>query len=94
MKGGRWVCVYDKKSYEIANNVLENLKKASVQAGIVVQDPEWIELTSFNDTDALSDELKRYIRHNGQPSIALIVLSYEKFYRVVKNICYNLNIVS
>ena len=88
MKAGKWVFVYDKRSYELANNVLENLKKASVQAGIIVQEPEWIELSSFNEADVFEDELRRYCRNKGEPSIALIVLSYEKFYRVVKNICY------
>lgn len=94
MKEGRWVFVYDKKSFDLANNVLENMKKASVQAGIVVEEPSWIELSSFNETDTFERELKQFIRNNGEPSIALIVLSYERYYRAVKNVCYANNIVS
>jgi aubergine-like protein len=94
LKAGRWLFVYDARSYELANMVFDSLRKSSVSLGLVVEEPQWIELKNFNDTDAFEKELDHYLRNVGEPSIAVILLSYEKYYKILKNICYKRNIVS
>lgn len=94
LKSGRWLLVYEARNYEIANNTYENMRKAAVAMGIIVEEPHWIELATMNATDAFEKELGYYINKFGEPSICCILLSYERFYRALKNICYNKNVIS
>lgn len=43
--------VYDKRNYENANNVLQLLQKAAQAISMSVEEPFWIELDNFNQTD-------------------------------------------
>ena len=55
---------------------------------MVVESPSWIELKNCNDTHAFEEELFDYIKHNGEPSIIVIMVAHEKYYRRFKNVCY------
>ena len=61
---------------------------------MVVQDPHWIELDNFNQSDIFEKQLRDFIKKSGEPSIVLLMLPQERQYKLYKNICYNLNVVT
>ena len=40
--------VYDKRSYDNANNVFVCFQKSAVSIGMIVEEPTWFELDNFN----------------------------------------------
>lgn len=94
LKAGRWILVYDKRSFDNANNVFTCLQKSAVNLGIIVEEPAWFELESFNHTDVFEKQLRDFCKKSGEPSIVMLMLAQDRQYKVYKNICYNQNVIS
>lgn len=77
LREGKWIFVYDRRSYEMANNVFENLQKASVTLGMVIEQPQWFELNSLQEMDIFEEQLTQFIKKSGQPQIAMLMLTNE-----------------
>ena len=54
----KWLCLYDKRNYNDAENLLNSLQKASGGYHIKIEEPEWVEMTSTyaDDWTATVDE--------------------------------------
>lgn len=94
LKAGRWILVYDKRNFDNANNVFTCLQKSSINLGIIVEEPVWFELESFNHSDVFERQLREYCKKSGEPSIVMLMLAQERQYKLYKNICYNQNVIS
>ena len=70
------------------------MQSSSVSLGMIVEEPSWIELNGSSDQENFGLHLDDYIKKNGEPSIVLIMLSFEKYYRFFKNVCYARNCIS
>jgi aubergine-like protein len=94
LKAGKWILVYDSRNYENANNVFTCMQKAAVSIGMAVEEPTWFEFESFNHSDVFEKKLREYCKKNGEPSIVMLMIAQERQYKVYKNICYNMNVIS
>ena len=54
-----WICFYEKNNYYDAENLYNNLNKASKAFGLKIAEPEWIEIrnnSSAKDWTATADD--------------------------------------
>lgn len=70
------------------------MQQASLKIGIVVEDPNWIELERGDDTYGCEKQLKALIDQKMKPTIAVVMLGNERFYKGFKHVCYGNNIIS
>lgn len=56
---------------------------------MIVEEPSWIELDNFNQSDIFEKRLREYCKKNGEPSIVMMMLANDRQYKIYKNICYN-----
>lgn len=90
----KWALVYEQRHYQQADALLDVLRKASMQLGIQVEEPSWIEVPRIDDTYNCERQLKALIDNKMRPSIVLVMLPQERYYKGIKNVCYGLNIIS
>lgn len=95
----RWIMVYEKSDrvYKVADNIYNDLCKASKQLGLKVEEPYWIELSKETNRQQLEEELCEYIGGNGQyrhPTIVLFVLQRENNYEMYKEVMLKYEILS
>ena len=46
MKNKNWICLYEKSNYDDADYLYKTLKKSSKGYGLIVEEPEWIEMNN------------------------------------------------
>jgi hypothetical protein len=87
--------VYDAKyQFKTADDLYNDMRKASGALGMNVEEPEWFELPMENDIITFKRSLESYKRKNGDPIIVVIVLKNGGNYSLFKNACYSMNVVS
>lgn len=90
----RWAIVYEQRHYDFANGLLQAFQQASVKLGIQVEEPHWIQVSRIDDTYGCEKQLRELIDAKQRPSIVLVMLSHERFYKPYKNMCYSLKLIS
>lgn len=90
----RWAIVYERKHYNLANNLHQTLDQASQKLGLHIEDPSWIELDRGDDTFSFAQQLKALIDAKKRPSIVLVMLANERLYKNFKAVCYQQQVVS
>ena len=69
----QWVIVYTGRDYDSANSLLENMKRAAGGFGILVQDPQWIEVPAEGGRVGPKDFIKA-IKSDVNPTNCKIVI--------------------
>lgn len=94
-----WIMVYENQPrvFNVADEIYNNLVKASKQLGLKVQEPHWIELNKENNFNELDQELQSYMFKNKvfrHPKMVLCVLQREHNYQQFKEVMLKYNIAS
>ena len=72
-----WLCFYEKKNYYDAENLYNNLSKASKGFGLKILEPEWIEMpdkaTPKNWTDTVEDYIGKDITQSKYTFVVFLI---------------------
>lgn len=90
----RWAIVYEKRHFNQANQLFQTLQQASSKLGLVVEEPNWIELERGDDTYGCEKQLQSLIERKMKPTIAVVMLGNERFYKGFKHVCYGNSVIS
>lgn len=76
---GEWIMVYENSDrvYDIANDIYNNMVKASNQLKMKVEEPHWIELTRESNKEEFEEKLVEYMMSQSvfkHPTMVLVVL--------------------
>jgi hypothetical protein len=92
----QWIMVYEKNQrndrvYQIADNIYNDLCKASGQLKLRVEEPAWIELERENCREEFEDKLLEYMMGNKDrtikhPTMVVVVLQKENNYTMFKEV--------
>jgi len=59
-----WACFYEKSNYNDAENLYNNLNKASKAYGLKIAEPEWIEMNNKSSAQDWTDTADDYFGEN------------------------------
>ena len=59
-----WICFYEKYNYNDAENLYNNLDKASKKFGLKIAEPEWIEMRNNSSAEDWTDTADDYFGEN------------------------------
>lgn len=90
----RWAIVYEKRNFNQANGLFDAFQQSSVKLGIRVEEPSWIEIDRADDAYTCEKSLKELIAAKKTPSIVLVMLSRDSYYKIFKSLCYKLGLVT
>jgi hypothetical protein len=62
-----WIFVYEKKNYNLAGTIYNNLYDSSIKLGVAIEEPHWIELESIREASKFDKLLADHIKKNGPP---------------------------
>lgn len=86
---------YTSNDYNSCNSVFQLLVEAGNKFGLVVEEPEWIELGQNFNTEDLDRQLGNYKKHyKKSPVIVVMLVPQENTYQDAKKICYKNGTVS
>ena len=72
-----WLCFYEKNNYYDAENLYNNLSKASKGFGLKILEPEWIEMpdkaTPKNWTDTVEDYIGKDITQSKYTFVVFLI---------------------
>ena len=74
--------------------MFETLCQASVKINLRVEEPNWIEIDRGDDFYGAEMQIKALIDNKKRPTIILVMLGNERYYKTYKSLCYNNNIIS
>ena len=90
---GEWIMVYENSDrvYQVADNIYNDMVKASSQLRIKVEEPTWIELSRESNREEFEEKLVKYMmgqqdRQFRHPTMVLIVLQRENNYSMFKEV--------
>ncbi len=86
-----WIMVYENSDriYDIANEIYNNMVKASNQLRMKVEEPHWIELSRESNKEEFEEKLVEYMMGQKEfkhPTMVLVVLQRENNYSQFKEI--------
>ena len=80
----KWICLYRKSNYNDADYLFKSLSKASQGYGLVISEPEWVEMGDRDDAQAWVNTADDYMNGN-QYKFALFLLDKnDRIYRTIK----------
>ena len=80
----KWICLYRKSNYNDADYLFKSLSKASQGYGLVISEPEWVEMGDRDDAQAWVNTADDYMNGN-QYKFALFLLDKnDRHYRTIK----------
>ena len=80
----KWICLYRKSNYNDADYLFKSLSKASQGYGLVISEPEWVEMGDRDDAQTWVNTADDYMNGN-QYKFALFLLDKnDKIYRTIK----------
>jgi aubergine-like protein len=80
----KWICLYRKSNYNDADYLFKSLSKASQGYGLVISEPEWVEMGDRDDAQAWVNTADDYMNGN-QYKFALFLLDRnDRHYRTIK----------
>lgn len=99
LRKDRWIMVYEntQRSFQIADNIFQDLQKASAQLKIVVEEPYWIELSKETNREELDYKIQEYMMGSKQfehPLMCLMVVHRESTYPMFKEVMLQYRIPS
>ena len=56
-----WICLYEKRNYDNADNLYKTLKSASKGFGLKIEEPEWIEMSNNSKAKVWASKAEEYI---------------------------------
>ena len=80
----KWICLYRKSNYNDADYLFKSLNKASQGYGLVISEPEWVEMGDRDDAPTWVNTADDYMNGN-QYKFALFLLDRnDRIYRNIK----------
>ena len=80
----KWICLYRKSNYNDADYLFKSLSKASQGYGLVISEPEWVEMGDRDDAQTWVNTADDYMNGN-QYKFALFLLDKnDRIYRTIK----------
>ena len=80
----KWICLYRKSNYNDADYLFKSLSKASQGYGLVISEPEWVEMGDRDDAQTWVNTADDYMNGN-QYKFALFLLDRnDRIYRTIK----------
>ena len=80
----KWICLYRKSNYNDADYLFKSLSKASQGYGLVISEPEWVEMGDRDDAQTWVNTADDYMNGN-QYKFALFLLDRnDRIYRNIK----------
>ena len=80
----KWICLYRKSNYNDADYLFKSLSKASQGYGLVISEPEWVEMGDRDDAPTWVNTADDYMNGN-QYKFALFLLDRnDRIYRTIK----------
>ena len=80
----KWICLYRKSNYNDADYLYKSLSKASQGYGLVISEPEWVEMGDRDDAPTWVNTADDYMNGN-QYKFALFLLDRnDRIYRTIK----------
>ena len=80
----KWICLYRKSNYNDADYLFKSLSKASQGYGLVISEPEWVEMGDRDDAPTWVNTADDYMNGN-QYKFALFLLDKnDRIYRTIK----------
>ena len=80
----KWICLYRKSNYNDADYLFKSLSKASQGYGLVISEPEWVEMGDRDDAQTWVNTADDYMNGN-QYKFALFLLDKnDRHYRTIK----------
>ena len=80
----KWICLYRKSNYNDADYLFKSLSKASQGYGLVISEPEWVEMGDRDDAPTWVNTADDYMNGN-QYKFALFLLDRnDRIYRNIK----------
>jgi len=86
-----WICLYRKSNYDDAGYLSESLKKASHGYGLVVSDPEWVEMDDRASAQEWIDSVEDYMSNGKYKFVVFLLDRNDYIYRHLKvhSLCHN-----
>ena len=88
-----WLCFYEKSNYNDAENLYNNLSKASGAFGLKIEEPEWIEMPNRSTAQDWTDTADEYFggKKNDYDFVVFLLDKNEKIYPQLKkhSLCTN-----
>lgn len=78
-----WLCLYDKRNYNDADNLFRSLQQASGGYHITIKEPEWVEMTSTYAQD-WTDTVDEYFRENKYQFVLFLLDRNDAIYAPLK----------
>jgi len=80
----KWICLYRKSNYNDADYLFKSLSKASQGYGLVISEPEWVEMGDRDDAQTWVNTADDYMNGN-QYKFALFLLDRnDRIYKTIK----------
>lgn len=79
----KWLCIYEKDSYSLAESLYTTMQKASPKLQISISEPEWLELSNLNSRD-----VQQFLKGtaSAQFQFVLVLLSDRRQYVQIKKL--------
>ena len=88
-----WLCFYEKSNYNDAENLYNNLSKASGAFGLKIKEPEWIEMPNRSTAQDWTDTADEYFggKKNDYDFVVFLLGKNERIYPQLKkhSLCTN-----
>ena len=68
-----WLCLYRKSNYDDADYFCETLKKASINFGLDVSDPEWAEMGDRDKVEEWTSTVKEYMNNHNYKFVVFLL---------------------
>ncbi len=89
-----WIFVYERRNYDLAENVVFGMQSAARQIGIKINMPQFVEIPHEKDMRSLDEQLKDCVREFGIDIPVLVLLSQSYNYKPIKEVIYSHKLIS
>ena len=79
-----WLCLYRKSNYDDADYFCETLKKASINFGLNVSDPEWAEMGDRDKVEEWTSTVKEYMNNHNYKFVVFLLDKNDNIYKYLK----------
>jgi aubergine-like protein len=80
----KWICLYRKSNYNDADYLFKSLSKASQGYGLVISEPEWVEMGDRDDAQAWVNTADDYMNGNQYKFSLFLLDRNDRHYRTIK----------
>ena len=87
----KWICLYRKSNYDDAEQLCYSLKKASQGYGLVVSDPEWVEMGDRDKAKLWTEAAEDYMKNGEYKFVVYLLDRNDYIYKDLKihSLCNN-----